>query len=92
MAEAIRMTLGEAVAAASGQVDEARITATTEEDIRRHMIEDGEDPDAPLAAVQPVPDMEAEDLALPTRPKAHARGAIPRSTAPAARRTPRRQG
>ena len=29
-------------------VDRAKIDATTEEDIRRHMIEDGEDPDAPL--------------------------------------------
>lgn len=27
-------------------VDRAKIDATTEEDIRRHMIEDGEDPDA----------------------------------------------
>ena len=52
MAETIRMTLIEAVAAASGQVDEAKIAATTEDDIRRHMIEDGEDPDAPMAAFQ----------------------------------------
>ncbi len=30
------------------QRDRAKIDATTEADIRRHMIEDGEDPDAPL--------------------------------------------
>ena len=30
------------------KVDRAKIAATTEEDIRRHMIEDGEDPDEPL--------------------------------------------
>lgn len=31
------------------EVDRGRLDATTEEDIRRHAIEDGEDPDAPLA-------------------------------------------
>lgn len=30
-----------------------------EEDIRRHMIEDGEDPDAPLPAFRPVPNVQA---------------------------------
>ena len=30
-------------------VDQARIAATTEEDIRQHAVEDGENPDAPLA-------------------------------------------
>jgi putative transcriptional regulator len=29
-------------------VDQARLDSTTEDDIRRYMIEDGEDPDAPL--------------------------------------------
>lgn len=29
-------------------MDLAKIAATTEKDIRRHQIEDGEDPDAPL--------------------------------------------
>ena len=29
-----------------GRLDRAKLDATTEEDIRRHMIEDGEDPDA----------------------------------------------
>ncbi len=43
----VRMTLEEAMAKPS-QLDRAKIDATTEEDIRRHMIEDGEDPDAPL--------------------------------------------
>jgi putative transcriptional regulator len=30
------------------RIDRAKIDATTEEDIRRHQIEDGQDPDAPL--------------------------------------------
>ncbi len=30
------------------RIDRARIDATTEDDIRRHMIEDGEQPDTPL--------------------------------------------
>ena len=33
-------------------VDRAKIDATTEVDIRRHAIEDGEDPDAPLMNYQ----------------------------------------
>jgi len=41
------MTLDEIMAKPS-QRDRAKIDATTEADIRRHMIEDGEDPDAPL--------------------------------------------
>ena len=59
MAETIRMTLDQAVETASVQVDEARIAAMTEEDIRRHMVEDGEDPDAPMPAFQAVPDVQA---------------------------------
>ncbi len=42
-----RMTLEEIIARRSKR-DRARIRATTEEDIRRQMIEDGEDPDAEL--------------------------------------------
>jgi len=30
------------------RVNRALVSATTDEDIRRHQIEDGEDPDAPL--------------------------------------------
>lgn len=41
----VRMTLDEV--AASNDVDRAMVAATTEEDIRRHMIEDGEDLDQP---------------------------------------------
>jgi putative transcriptional regulator len=41
-----RMTLAQIMAAGGGKVDRARLDATTEDDIRRHMIEDGEDPDA----------------------------------------------
>ena len=43
-----RMTLDEALAKAP-DVDRAKVDATTEEDIRRHMAEDGEDPDTPAA-------------------------------------------
>lgn len=34
------------MASGGGKVDRAKLDATTEGDIRRHMIEDGEDPDA----------------------------------------------
>lgn len=47
------------MASGGGTVDRAKVEATTEEDIRRHMIEDGEDPDAPLPDYQPVPDVQA---------------------------------
>jgi putative transcriptional regulator len=40
-----RMT-SEQIAAVGGRVDRDRLDATTEADIRRQMIEDGEDPDA----------------------------------------------
>jgi putative transcriptional regulator len=43
------MTLKE-IRASRPKIDHARIAATTEEDIRRHQIEDGEDPDATLPA------------------------------------------
>ncbi len=38
------------------EVDRAKIAATTDDDIRRHQIEDGEDPDAPLPPFRSVPD------------------------------------
>lgn len=37
--------------------DLAKIAATTEEDIRRHQVEDGEDPDASLPPFHPVPNV-----------------------------------
>jgi putative transcriptional regulator len=43
----VRKTLAQ-IRASGGRVDHAILDATTEEDIRRHMIEDGEDPDAPV--------------------------------------------
>ena len=52
------MTLEE-IRASRPRVDRARIAATTEEDIRRHQVEDGEDPDAPLPLFQPVPNVRA---------------------------------
>jgi putative transcriptional regulator len=41
-----RMTTEQIRAGGGGRVDRARLDATTEDDIRRHMMEDGEDPDA----------------------------------------------
>ena len=58
MAEIVRMTLEQIKAAGGGRVDRARVAATTEEDTRRHMIEDGEDPDALLPDYQPVPNVQ----------------------------------
>jgi putative transcriptional regulator len=52
------MTLQE-IRATAPTVDRARIAATTAEDIRRHQIEDGEDPDAPLPPFRPVPNVRA---------------------------------
>src|SRR5271165_1341702 len=48
------MTLDE-IKASKPQVDHAKLDATTEEDIRRQQIEDGEDPDAPLPPFKLVP-------------------------------------
>lgn len=42
----VRITLEE-LASRPSDVDHAKLDATTEEDIRRHMIEDGFDPDDP---------------------------------------------
>lgn len=55
MTEKVRMTLEDIRAAGGGQVDRAKLAATTEETIREYMVEDGEDPDAPLPDYQPVP-------------------------------------
>jgi len=52
------MTLEE-VRATHPAMDFAKIAATTEDDIRRHQIEDGEDPDAPLPPFRPVPNVRA---------------------------------
>lgn len=41
------------------EVDPVKIAATTEEDIRRQQIEDGEDPDAPLPPFRPTPNVRA---------------------------------
>ena len=57
MADRIRMTLQEIKEAGGGDVDYVKLKATTEEDIRCYMIEDGEDPDAPMANYQRVPDV-----------------------------------
>lgn len=48
----VRMTLDRA--AALGDVDRAKLDATTEEDIRRHQVEDGFDPDDPTAGLAAV--------------------------------------
>jgi len=50
------MTLAE-IRAHHPEIDRAKIAATTEDDIRRHQIEDGEDPDAPLPPFRNVPNV-----------------------------------
>lgn len=45
----VRMNLEQA--AADADFDPVQIAATTEADIRRHMVEDGEDPDDPMACM-----------------------------------------
>ena len=52
------MTLEE-IRATRPTADPAKIAATTEADIRRHQIEDGEDPDAPLPPFRPTPNVRA---------------------------------
>jgi len=52
------MTLEE-IRATHPTMDFAKIAATTEDDIRRHQTEDGEDPDAPLPPFRPVPNVRA---------------------------------
>jgi hypothetical protein len=48
------MTLEE-IRASWPAVDRAKIAVTTEDDIRRQQIEDGEDPDAPFPPSRAVP-------------------------------------
>jgi putative transcriptional regulator len=50
----VRMTAAE-IHTHGGYVDPARVGATTDADIRRHMIADGEDPDAKAAGYYPTP-------------------------------------
>jgi len=49
-----RMTLDQ-IMATTPDIDRARLEATSEADIHRHMQEDGEDPDAPLRPEDWVP-------------------------------------
>lgn len=37
-----------------GRIDRARVAATTDADTRRHLVEDGLDPENPLAGFRPV--------------------------------------
>ena len=53
----VRMTLDQI--AASADIDRAMVAATTEADIRRHKMEDGEDPNAPDHPVITVPPLAA---------------------------------
>ncbi len=59
MAETVRMTLAEIAGSGGGRVDKARVAAITEQQIRDHMIEDGENPEAALPAYRRVPDVQA---------------------------------
>jgi putative transcriptional regulator len=58
MAEIIRMNAAQIKALGGGRIDLSTVDATTEEDIRRQMIEDGEDPNAPLPDYRPVPNVQ----------------------------------
>lgn len=55
MADA-RMTL-EQIRARRPAVDHVRVAATTEAEVERQQVEDGEDPTAPLPAFRPTPDV-----------------------------------
>ena len=48
----IRRSLDD-IRAARPKIDRERIAATTEDDIRRHQIEDGESPDTPSFGLEP---------------------------------------
>jgi putative transcriptional regulator len=50
------MTLAD-IRAHRPDIDRAKIAATTDDDIRRHQIEDGENPDAPLPPLRAVPNV-----------------------------------
>ena len=52
------MTLEE-IRATNSTIDLAKAAATSEKGIRRHHIEDGEDPDAPPSPFRPTPDVRA---------------------------------
>lgn len=47
----VRMT-SEEIHATGGKIDRTKVDATTEQDIRRQMIEDGKDPDAPIVGAR----------------------------------------
>jgi len=49
----VRRTL-EHIRRVKPRIDRAKIDATSEADIRRHMIEDGQDPSSPLTGFAPV--------------------------------------
>ena len=49
-----RVTLDQIEASGGGQVDRARLDATTEADIRQQMLEDGENPDTEQPFERPV--------------------------------------
>ncbi len=53
-----QLTLGQIRSCAPPR-DQAEMAATTEADIRRHQIDDGRDPDAPLPPFRAVPNVPA---------------------------------
>ncbi|MGI3776748.1 MAG: helix-turn-helix domain-containing protein [Janthinobacterium lividum] len=63
----------EQIRQAGPSVDHARVAATSEADIRRHQVEDGEDPDAPLPRLAPPPDVRAIRAGLQMTQDAFAR-------------------
>ena len=81
-----RMTLDEIVARAAERTPEERaefrrrMEATTEEDIRRHMIEDGEDPDEEPQFERPEPPQDERTKLGMTQPACAALVRIPVAT------------
>ena len=66
-----RLTLAEATAAPPA-IDRAKMDATTEADIARHMVEDGEDPHAPVRSADWTISPESIRLRLKMTQKAFA--------------------
>nr|WP_294550933.1 helix-turn-helix domain-containing protein [uncultured Rhodopila sp.] len=54
-------------------MNRAKIAVTSEDDIRRQQIEDGEDPDAPFPPFRPVPNVRAIRTRLQMRQEAFAK-------------------
>ena len=59
MAATVRMTQDQIKTSGRGRVDMGIVDTTTEADIQRHMIEDGEEIEGPMPDYQPAPNIQA---------------------------------